>query len=291
MATRSGIGLDFTIVTGMSGAGRNTAANVLEDLGLFVIDNLPPALIGKVAELARGGDRPHRYGLVIDVRSGAFVDDLGAALAELHVTGATTRVVFLDAADEVLLRRFDTTRRRHPMADTQRIVEGIQKERALLEVLKGEADLVIDTTELNVHDLRERIARLFADDESAKLVVSIVSFGYKHGLPLDCDLVFDCRFLPNPHWVDTLRPLDGRDAPVREYVLKQTDTTKFLEALEGLFQLTLPAFEREGRAYLSIGIGCTGGHHRSVAIAEALALLIGEQGYPPQVRHRDVDRD
>ncbi len=291
MTTRSGIGLDVTIVTGMSGAGRNTAANVLEDLGLFVIDNLPPALIGKVAELARGGDRPHRYGLVIDVRSGAFVDDLGAALSELRVTGATTRVVFLDASDEVLLRRFDTTRRRHPMADTQRIVEGIQKERALLEVLKGEADLVIDTTELNVHDLRERIARLFADDESAKLVVSIVSFGYKHGLPLDCDLVFDCRFLPNPHWVDTLRPLDGRDAPVREYVLKQTDTDKFLEALEGLFQLTLPAFEREGRAYLSVGIGCTGGHHRSVAIAEALALMIGEQGYPPQVRHRDVDRD
>ncbi|MBM3675217.1 MAG: RNase adapter RapZ [Actinobacteria bacterium] len=291
MSSPSGLGLDVTIVTGMSGAGRNTAANVLEDLGLFVIDNLPPALIGKVAELARGGDRPHRYGLVIDVRSGAFVDDLGAALSDLRASGATTRVVFLDAADEMLLRRFDTTRRRHPLADTKRILEGIQKERALLEELKGQADMVIDTTDLNVHELRDRIARLFADDESANLAVSIVSFGYKHGLPLDVDLMFDCRFVPNPHWVDELRPLDGRDAPVRDYVLLQPDTQGFLTELDRLFRLTLPAYEREGRAYLSIGIGCTGGHHRSVAIAEALQTMITEMGYTPQLRHRDVDRD
>lgn len=291
MSRRSGLGLDVTIVTGMSGAGRNTAANVLEDLGLFVIDNLPPALIGKVAELARGGDRPHRYGLVVDVRSGSFVDDLGAALADLRASGATTRVVFLDAADEMLLRRFDTTRRRHPLADTERVLEGIQKERALLEELKGQADVVIDTTDLNVHELRDRIARLFADDESANLAVSIVSFGYKHGLPLDVDLMFDCRFLPNPHWVDELRPLDGRDAPVRDYVLRQPDTQAFLTELDRLFRLTLPAYEREGRAYLSIGIGCTGGHHRSVAIAEALQTMITEMGYTPQLRHRDVDRD
>ncbi len=283
--------LDVTVITGMSGAGRSEAADVLEDLGFFVIDNLPPALIGKVAELARGGDRPHRYGLVVDVRSGVFIEDLSAALADLRASGVNTRVLFLDASDETLVRRFETTRRRHPLAVTDRVHEGIQKERALLGELKGEADVVLDTSELNVHELRDRLVHIFSEDqESRQLQVSIVSFGFKHGLPLDVDNVFDCRFLPNPHWIEELRPLDGRDAPVRDYVLGRAETQDFLAELRRLFELTLPAYEHEGKSYLSIAIGCTGGRHRSVAIAEALADLLAELGPRPQVRHRDVDR-
>jgi RNase adapter protein RapZ len=283
--------LDVTVITGMSGAGRSEAADVLEDLGFFVIDNLPPALIGKVAELARGGDRPHRYGLVVDVRSGVFIEDLSAALADLRASGVNTRVLFLDASDETLVRRFETTRRRHPLAVTDRVHEGIQKERALLGELKGDADVVLDTSELNVHELRDRLVHIFSQDqESRQLQVSIVSFGFKHGLPLDVDNVFDCRFLPNPHWVEELRPLDGRDAPVRDYVLGRQETQAFLEELRRLFELTLPAYESEGKSYLSIAIGCTGGKHRSVAIAEALADLLEDLGPRPQVRHRDVDR-
>lgn len=291
MSSDAGPGLDVTVITGMSGAGRSEAANVLEDLGFFVIDNLPPALIGKVAELARGGERPHRYGLVVDVRSGSFMADLGAALVDLRASGARTRVLFLEASDDALVRRFEATRRRHPLADTDHVLEGIQKERALLEELKGGADVVLDTSRLNVHELRDRLVEIFAEDLAATaLQVSIVSFGYKHGLPLDVDLVFDCRFLPNPHWVEALRPLDGRDPAVREYVLEQPETEEFLAELTRLFELTLPAYQREGKAYLSIGIGCTGGRHRSVAMAESLRAILEELGYRPHVRHRDVQR-
>ena len=287
-----GSGLDVTVITGMSGAGRATAANVLEDLGFFVIDNLPPALIGKVAELARGGSSPQRYGFGVDVRTGSFVEDLDEALAELRALGARTRVLFLEAADDALVRRFDASRRPHPLADAERLLEGIQKERALLGELKGRADVVIDTSMLNVHELRDRLVSIFASETTnASLQIDIVSFGFKYGLPLDVDLVFDCRFLPNPHWVDDLRPLDGRNRAVREYVLAQDEAKAFLDQLRQLFELTLPAYEREGKAYLSIAIGCTGGRHRSVTIAEQLGATIGDLGYHPHVRHRDVDRD
>jgi RNase adapter protein RapZ len=285
-------GLDVTVITGMSGAGRATSANVLEDLGFFVIDNLPPALIGKVAELARGGSSPQRYGFGVDVRSGSFVADLDEALAELRAIGARTRVLFLEASDDALIRRFDASRRPHPLADAERLLEGIQKERALLEELKGRADVVIDTSMLNVHELRDRLVAIFAADPTAtSLQVDIVSFGFKHGLPLDADLVFDVRFLPNPHWVDELRPLDGRDEPVRDYVMRQDDAKAYLTELQRLFELTLPAYEREGKAYLSIAVGCTGGRHRSVAMAEALGAVLGELGYHPHIRHRDVGRE
>ena len=285
-------GLDVTVITGMSGAGRSTAANVLEDLGFFVIDNLPPALIGKVAELARGGSSPQRYGFGVDVRTGSFVEDLDQALAELRAFGARTRVLFLEASDDALVRRFDASRRPHPLADAERLVEGIQKERALLEELKGRADVVIDTSGLNVHELRERLLAIFASESAASaLQVDIVSFGFKHGLPLDVDLVFDCRFLPNPHWIDELRPLDGRDEPVRDYVMRQPESGAYLDELRRLFDLTLPAYEREGKAYLSIAIGCTGGRHRSVAMAEAVSVILEELGYHPHVRHRDVERE
>ena len=284
--------LDVTIITGMSGAGRSAAADVLEDLGFFVIDNLPPALIPKVAELGRAGDDPSRFALVVYVRSGEFMDDLLAAVAELRETGAHIRVLFLDAADEVLVRRFEETRRRHPLASTEGVLDGIARERELLEEFKGHADLVVDTTSFNVHELRERLVDLFGgvDSEAGGLQVSIVSFGYKHGLPIDVDLVFDCRFLPNPHWVDELRQLTGLDQPVRDYVLGQPETNDFLKKISDLLGLLLPAYVKEGKSYLSIAIGCTGGHHRSVVLADEIADYIRSQGFEPIVNHRDIER-
>jgi RNase adapter protein RapZ len=284
--------LDVTVVTGMSGAGRSATADVLEDLGFFVIDNLPPALIPKVAELGR--DRQgSRFGLVVDTRAGEYLPDLESALAELRETGARTRVLFLDAADEVLVRRFDETRRRHPVAESHRVSEGIARERELLEEIKGQADIVIDTSELNVHELRDRLREIIGEpaDMPSGLQINVVSFGYKHGLPLDVDLVFDCRFLPNPHWIESLRPLPGTDAKVRRYVMKQEETQAFLEELSDLFELLLPAYVREGKSYLSIGVGCTGGRHRSVVIAAEIARLLERLGFPARVHHRDLERE
>jgi RNase adapter protein RapZ len=284
--------LDVTVVTGMSGAGRSATADVLEDLGFFVIDNLPPALIPKVAELGR--DRQgSRFALVVDTRAGEYLPDLESALAELRETGARTRVLFLDAADEVLVRRFDETRRRHPVAESHRVSEGIARERELLEEIKGQADIVIDTSELNVHELRDRLREIIGEPAGAPsgLQINVVSFGYKHGLPLDVDLVFDCRFLPNPHWIESLRPLPGTDPKVRRYVMKQEETQAFLEELSNLFELLLPAYVREGKSYLSIGVGCTGGRHRSVVIAAEIARLLERLGFPARVHHRDLERE
>jgi UPF0042 nucleotide-binding protein len=284
--------LDVTIVTGMSGAGRSEAARALEDLGYFVIDNLPPLLIGKVAELASGRETTTRHALVVDVRSGDFLADLTTALDELQRIGASERILFLDASDDVLVRRYEASRRRHPLSDSDRVSDGIARERALLEPVKGEADIIVDTSNLNVHELRDRLRELFpAEVGGAGLQVNVVSFGYKHGLPLDVDLVLDCRFLPNPHWVEELRPLTGQAAPVRDYVLEQPGTDEFLDELDRLFDLLLPGYEQEGKAYLSIGVGCTGGRHRSVVIADQLGERLERAGYPATVRHRDVARD
>ena len=288
--------LDITVVTGMSGAGRSAAADVLEDLGFFVIDNLPPALIPKVAELGKGREGTSRFALVVDTRAGDFLPELESALAELRESGARTRVLFLDASDEVLVRRFDATRRRHPIAesDSHRVSDSIVRERELLERIKEQADVVVDTSELNVHELRDRLRELFGDPAGAApsgLQISVVSFGYKHGLPLDVDLVFDCRFLPNPHWVESLRPLPGTDPKVRRYVMKQEETQAFLEELGKMFELLLPAYVREGKSYLSIGVGCTGGRHRSVVIAAEIARLLERLGFPARVHHRDLERE
>lgn len=289
--TDSGHDLEVTIITGMSGAGRSEAADVLEDLGFFVIDNLPTALISKVAELARGAGRPNRYALGVDVRAGAFVDELDRALAELRDQRIRTRVLFLDASGPTLVRRFDATRRPHPLADRDRVVEAIARERELLADLRGRSDLVIDTTDLNVHQLRDRIRELFTEaPQQRELKVNVVSFGYKHGLPLDVDLVFDCRFLSNPYWVEDLRDLPGTDPAVRDYVMSQAETASFLEELDRLFELLVPAFQREGKAYLSIGVGCTGGRHRSVVVAEELGAILRRAGYPAHVHHRDLRR-
>jgi UPF0042 nucleotide-binding protein len=283
--------LDFTIITGLSGAGRSTAADVLEDLGYFVIDNVPPALIGKVAELAQGDrQRQTRYALVVDARTGHFVDDLQQALAHLRELGARTRILFLDAADDAIVTRFEATRRPHPLAEHDLVSSGITAERSLLEELKGQADVVLDTSVLNVHQLRDRLQELFATDTRHRLQANVVSFGYKHGLPRDVDLVFDCRFIPNPHWVPELRPLTGLDPAVRDHVMAQGETQEFTARLTDLLAFLLPAYVAEGKSYVSIGIGCTGGRHRSVVLGEELGHIIQELGFETRVHHRDIGR-
>ena len=280
---------EFLIITGVSGAGGSTAADTFEDLGWFVIDNLPPALISKVVELVQTpGSTTERVALV--VRTEHYLDELSTALDQLRRSGARVRVLFLEASDEVLVRRYENTRRRHPMSGADRVSEAIERERALLEPVKSEADVVVDTSDLNVHQLRDRLLDLFARDAETPLQTSVISFGYKHGLPLDVDLVFDCRFLPNPHWVDHLRPLTGLDEPVREYVASQPETGEFLERLDDLLGLLLPAFVKEGKSYLSIAVGCTGGTHRSVYMAEELGTMLRKRGFNPMVQHRDLGK-
>jgi RNase adapter protein RapZ len=284
--------VDFVVITGLSGAGRSEAAKVLEDLGYFVIDNLPPPLIGRVAELALVGRDRSRVALVVDARGGAFADDvseLQRALEPLRALTITLRVLFLEASDEVLVRRFEQTRRRHPVAG-ERVVEAIALERELLRDLRAGADLVIDTSDLNVHELRTRILAAFTD-EGAGLLVTVASFGFKYGLPLDADMVLDVRFLPNPHWVPALRPKTGQDTAVREYVLQQDGTKAFMDRVEALLEIALPGYVREGKHYLTVAIGCTGGRHRSVVLAEELGRWLAERRFRVNVTHRDMERE
>jgi UPF0042 nucleotide-binding protein len=282
---------EFLLITGLSGAGRSNAANTFEDLGWFVIDNLPPALIGKVSDLVQApGSTTERVALVVG--TGAlleYLDELPAALEALRSTGSRVRILFLEASDEVLIRRYENTRRPHPLAG-ERVSEAIEQERLALDPVKGQADVVVDTTELNVHQLRDRLLDIFARDAEHDLQTNVVSFGFKHGVPLDVDMVFDCRFLPNPHWVDELRPQTGLDEPVRNYVLGQPETDAFLTKVDDLMALLLPAFVKEGKSYLSIAVGCTGGRHRSVVLAEELARLLAKRGFEPTVQHRDITR-
>jgi RNase adapter protein RapZ len=278
----------------MSGAGRSEAAKVLEDLGYFVIDNLPPSLIGRVADLATGGASASsgRVALVVDARGGAFAEAVGDLTRELDVLrskGADVRVLFLEASDQVLVRRYEATRRRHPVPG-EGVVDSIARERALLLELRADADLVLDTSDLNVHELRAKVTAAFSGDQPTGLRVTVGSFGYKYGLPLDADMVLDVRFLPNPHWVPELRPHTGRDADVRDYVLAQKDTTRFMERLRELLEVALPGFVKEGKQYLTVAIGCTGGRHRSVVLALELADWLRSSGFSVHVDHRDVDR-
>jgi RNase adapter protein RapZ len=289
---RSGGPDEYVVITGMSGAGRSEAAKVLEDLGYFVIDNLPPSLINRVADLA-GRSGPTRVALVVDARGGGFtnaIDELAAELESLRNQGADVRVLYLEASDEVLVRRYEATRRRHPVPGTG-VVESIGSERELLLELRGMADLVIDTSDLNVHELRQKVAAAFAAGGDAGLRLTVSSFGFKYGLPLDADMVVDVRFLPNPHWVPELRPRTGQDPEVREYVLGRKDTARFLERLKELLEVALPGFVTEGKQYLTVAVGCTGGKHRSVAIAEELAAWLRSSGFGVHLTHRDVDRE
>jgi UPF0042 nucleotide-binding protein len=282
---------EYLILVGLSGAGRSTAAATFEDRGWFVIDNLPPALIGKIAELTSQVGAEYERVCLVSGRGGyEGIAELAPEIRQLRSTGARVRVLFLDAPDEVLVRRYEGTRRRHPV-EAPSVLAAIQQEREMLDALHDEADVVVDTKDLNVHQLRDRLIELVDGvGSSAGMQTAVVSFGFKHGIPLDVDLVFDCRFLPNPHWVPALRPLSGLDAPVREYVLANAEATELLSRLDGLFGLLLPAYVREGKSYLSIAIGCTGGRHRSVVLAEEIALLVAKRGYAPVVHHRDIDR-
>lgn len=290
----------LAIITGLSGAGRTAASAVLEDLGFFVIDNLPLSLIGPVIDLATTpGSTVERFALVVDVRArqvfgGGDTDEgtgLRNAVRSLRDRAVDLRILFLEASDETLVRRYEAARRIHPLAQQDRIVDGIARERAYLEGLREEADLVIDTSSLNVHELRDRLEDAFDGSDDGRMIVNIVSFGFKNGTPRDADMLLDVRFLPNPHWVDELRPLTGLDPEVRDYVLGQPDTGEFLKKSEDLFGFLIPAFVREGKRYLTIGIGCTGGKHRSVVLSQVLADHLRTLGVAVQVDHRDKGRE
>ena len=274
----------FTLITGLSGAGRSEAAHSLEDLGFFVVDNLPPALLGKMAELVSRPGGPTRVAIVVDARGGVFFGELSKALEELKQEHVDYRIVFLEAADDDLVNRYEATRRRHPLAPADRVVEGIRKERLMMESLRGDADLIIDTSGLTPHGLRDRIREAFADaPPESGLQVSIQSFGFKYGSPRDADLVFDVRFLPNPHWVEELRPLPGTEQPVRDYVQGQPQYEAFMERLEALLDVVVPGYVAEGKSYLTVAVGCTGGRHRSVVVAEELGAFLSGRGMPVSV--------
>ena len=283
---------DIVVITGLSGAGRSTAAKSLEDLGWFVVDNLPPGLLPTMVDLAaRSNGAVSRMAAVVDVRSRAFSTDLKSAISDLGARGATARVVYLEAGEDTLVRRFDSERRPHPLQGTGRVTDGIAAERELLREARGDADLVLDTTRLNVHELRARMRDFFGGGTAAGLRLSVVSFGYKYGLPVDADLVADCRFLPNPHWIAELAPLTGKDEPTRDYVLSQPGAKEFLHYYAELLRVVLPGYEREGKRFVTLAVGCTGGKHRSVAIADELAARIADAGADVQVVHRDLGRE
>jgi RNase adapter protein RapZ len=280
---------DVLIITGMSGAGRTEVSKILEDHDWFVIDNLPPSLVSKVVELAFApGSSVSRLALVADVRGRQFFDELLDTIRTLRRGEGHVRVLFLEASDDVLVRRFEASRRRHP-AGTGGIVEGIQRERELLAELRGTADVVLDSSASNVHQLRDRVVELLGMEEQSPLQVTVESFGFKHGAPRDADVVLDVRFLPNPHWIDELRPLNGRDDAVRDYVFGQEEGGRFGDALEKWLTAPVPGFVREGKRYLTVAIGCTGGKHRSVAVSEHIARYLRDtSGLPVTVEHRDL---
>jgi UPF0042 nucleotide-binding protein len=284
--------LELTVITGLSGAGRSEAAKAFEDMGWFVVDNLPPALLGTMAELVtRSQGAVSRIAVVVDVRGRAFFSDLRAGLDELASKGVVRRILFLEAADDALLHRFEHVRRPHPLQGDGRLVDGIARERELLAELRGEADLVVDTSGLNVHELRAKIERAFAPETGGGLRATVVSFGFKYGLPVDADLVVDCRFLPNPHWEPELRPYSGRDKVIKDFVLAQPDAVPFLERYGDLLDLLARGYVAEGKRYLTLAVGCTGGKHRSVVMAEELGARLAAGGADVKVVHRDLGRE
>jgi RNase adapter protein RapZ len=283
---------ELILVSGMSGAGRSSAADVLEDLGWFVVDNLPPELLPTIVKLLGGGDGPvSRIAVAVDVRSGSFFAALQSGLEALRARGVRPTLLFLEASDEVLVRRYESVRRPHPLQGDGRVLDGIAREREVLADLRGDADLVIDTSNLNIHQLAAKIVSAFGAEDDQALQATLVSFGFKYGIPVDADLVVDCRFLPNPYWVAELRGQTGLDEEVREYVMKQDDAMPFLDQYERLVQLLATGYLREGKRFVTIAVGCTGGKHRSVAMAEELGVRLRSRGIDNLVVHRDLGRE
>ena len=284
--------IDFVIVTGMSGAGKSQAVKGLEDLGYFCVDNLPAALIPTFAQLCAGSERRiERVGLVIDIREGQFLDAALDALRGLREAGHRVRILFLEASDESLLRRFSETRRPHPLAPAGSVAEGIARERERLSRLKGEADLVLNTSPLTPHELRQYMVQTFGERPGgAGTAVALVSFGYRYGLLLDADLVFDLRCLPNPNFIPALKPLPGTDPAIATFLQGYPEVKEFLDRLLAFLQFALPCYVAEGKAYLTVALGCTGGRHRAPYAAEQVAGQLRTLGYPVTVRHRDVER-
>ncbi len=282
---------DLIIVTGMTGAGRSTAAKALEDLGWFVIDNLPPQLLLSTLDLLSGTDQGVRLAVVVDVRSRGFFGDLRDAIEALSGRRLRLRVLFLEASDDVLVRRQDAARRPHPLQGGYRLLDGIAQERDMVRDLRGDADVLIDTSQLNVHELAGRVATAFADGDEPAVRATVVSFGFKYGIPVDADMVVDMRFLPNPHWVPELRPRSGLDEDVRAYVLAQPTAEPFLDRLDALLKTVDGGFLRERKQSVNLAVGCTGGKHRSVAMAEAIAQRMRKRGLEATVVHRDLGRE
>jgi len=283
--------IELVLVTGMSGAGRSTAARALEDQGWFVVDNLPPGLLSPTMEALRESGDIQRVAVVIDVRGGSLFKGLAAEIHERRVAESNIRVLFLEANDEVLVRRFESNRRPHPLQGPGRVLDGLAREREILAELRGTADLVIDTTSLNVHDLRRKIEAAFQSHERVALRATVMSFGFKYGIPVDADMVADMRFLPNPFWVEELREHNGQDADVSDYVTNLPEARDFLNRYAELLDLVADGYLREGKQYVTIAIGCTGGKHRSVAMTEHLAARLVKSGVETLVVHRDLGRE
>lgn len=283
--------MDLVIVTGLSGAGRSTVARALENVGYYVVDNLPQSLVLTMAELAQqSGGAAQRTAIVLDVRSRALSSDIAEAIDQLRGRGFQPRVIFLEAADEVLVRRYESVRRKHPLQGDGRLMDGIAAERTLLASARGEADLLLDSTDLNVNQLRKRVEEIFGD-EWHRLRATVLSFGFKYGIPSDADFLIDMRFLPNPHWVPELRPKTGTDPAVAEYVLSQPGAADFLARYAALLAEVVDGFSGEGKQFMTVAVGCTGGKHRSVASAERLASLLEKASLPVRVVHRDLGRE
>jgi RNase adapter protein RapZ len=285
--------ITFVVITGLSGAGKSYAIKCFEDMGFFCVDNLPTTLIPTFADLvARSNHTITRVALGIDVREGEYLTHLLDTLGELRGRGHTLEVLFLEASEEALVRRYRETRRRHPLAADGNVVDGIRAERKMLSTMREVADRIVDTSALTVHQLKDLLIETYvAPGQRTGLNVSLVSFGFKHGVPFDADLVFDVRFLPNPHFVEALRPLDGRDARVRSFILDHAESRELLRRLEDFLGFVLPAYQREGKAYLTVAVGCTGGRHRSVALVEELKGFLDRLGLAGSVIHRDIDRE
>jgi UPF0042 nucleotide-binding protein len=286
------ISISFVIITGLSGAGKSEAMKCFEDMGWFCVDNLPPALIPKFAELCTQSlGKVSRVAIVSDIRGGDFFDSLFDALQTMERTGFTQRILYLEASDDTLVRRFKQTRRRHPLAPQGSILEGIRAERQRLEGLRGRAHKIIDTSNITTRQLHAEITREYGERETDRMNVAIISFGFKHGIPMDADMVLDVRFLPNPHYVASLKPLTGNHIDVKEYVLRWSVTQRYLTKLCELIDFLLPQFVNEGKTHFILAIGCTGGQHRSVVVANYLGDYIRQRGYNVRVDHRDIDEE